>query len=135
MDVTQKKVCEDVLRLLESFKKAMADLADEYGITRIQLFAIYSIHKSAELPMGKVADVLHCDPSNVTGIVDRLVAQKLIMRHECESDRRSKLLRLTPEGKRVVASLQAALPDRLGCSRLDAAESQAFHELIQKIYE
>jgi DNA-binding MarR family transcriptional regulator len=60
-------------------------------------------------PMRKLACRLHCDPSNVTGISDRLEDRGLVERHADPDDRRVKMLALTKEGDRV----RRALTDRL----------------------
>jgi DNA-binding MarR family transcriptional regulator len=133
MNVTQKQICEDIVQLLNKLKNSMSDIAEEQGITRIQLFALYSIDNAGELAMGKMADVLHCDPSNITGIVERLVQQELVTRLECPLDRRAKKLRLTPKGKEMVTILEDALPARIGCDKLDQQECNVLHPLIQKI--
>ena len=54
-------------------------------------------------PMRKLACRLHCDPSNVTGLSDRLVERGLVERHADPDDRRVKMLALTTEGDRVRA--------------------------------
>src|SRR2546422_10871704 len=51
------------------------------------------------LPMNEAAGKLHCDPSNVTGIVDRLEAPGLIDRRHLATERRVKQLALTPAGR------------------------------------
>jgi DNA-binding MarR family transcriptional regulator len=83
--------------------------------------------------MGKVAHVLHCDPSNVTGVVDRLVAHRLISRQECPTDRRAKTITLTAEGRDVVQEVMQILPERMGCDRLNQAEREALHSAVQKL--
>jgi DNA-binding MarR family transcriptional regulator len=129
----QEQVCEDIVALLGKLKNVLLEIADEQNITRIQLSALYSISKTGELPMGRVADVLHCDPSNVTGLVDRLVTQGLITRQECATDRRAKTLRLTPKGQEVVSYIHQTLPSKLDCSRLAGQELQQLHSLILKL--
>ena len=52
-------------------------------------------------PMGRMADLLHCDPSNVTGIVDTLEARNLAKRKPSEGDRRVKVVELTAAGKKL----------------------------------
>lgn len=135
MKVTQKQVCEDILELLHQFKNALFDVAEQQGITRIQLSALYCVGSRGELPMGKMADVLHCDPSNITGLVDRLVAQDMIQRCECPTDRRAKTLRLTEKGQQIVNDAYAVLPSRLGCSKLNQEELATLHNLIGKLSE
>jgi DNA-binding MarR family transcriptional regulator len=137
MEVTQKQaqkqVCEDILELLSRFKNALFDVAEQQGITRIQLSALYCVGSHGELPMGKMADVLHCDPSNVTGLVDRLVSQDMLSRQECPTDRRAKTLSLTPKGEELMAQVYELLPSRLGCDKLTPAELDALHDLIVKV--
>jgi DNA-binding MarR family transcriptional regulator len=133
MELTSEIVCQDLLSLLGRFKQEMAHIADERGLTSVQLAALYRIDENGELAMGKVAHVLHCDPSNVTGIVDRLVAHKLVTRQECVTDRRAKTIALTVEGKRIVDETMAVMPGRLGCRRLTQAEREAIHSAVQKV--
>jgi DNA-binding MarR family transcriptional regulator len=133
MELTADIICQDLLSLLGRFKQEMGLIADERGLTAVQLAALYRIDEHGELAMGKVAHVLHCDPSNVTGIVDRLVAHKLVTRQECPTDRRAKTITLTPEGKKVVDQIMAIMPSRLGCEKLSDDERQAIHSAVQKM--
>jgi len=134
MNITQQTVCQDIVNLLNNMKNAMGKIAEEKGSTRIQLFAIYSVGSRGELPMGKMADVLHCDPSNVTGIVDRLVAQGVITREEYPQDRRAKLLRLTDKGSEILQAVMVSLPEEMGCDKLDETELATLHTLLQKVH-
>jgi DNA-binding MarR family transcriptional regulator len=62
--------------------------------------------------MSELAQALHCDNSNVTGIVDSLEEKGLAGRRPSEGDRRVKLVELTEEGRRLRARLmrEAAKP-------------------------
>jgi DNA-binding MarR family transcriptional regulator len=59
--------------------------------------------------MSEIAAVLHCDNSNVTGIVDGLEEKGLATRQSSETDRRVKLIALTAEGRKVRALLTRAI--------------------------
>ncbi len=61
--------------------------------------------------MSDLADQLHCDASNVTGIIDRLESRGLAERVADPDDRRVKLLRLTPEGEQARARFLELLHD------------------------
>ena len=52
-------------------------------------------------PMGELAKHMHCDNSNITGIVDRLTERGLVERRAAEGDRRVKLVALTDEGRAI----------------------------------
>jgi DNA-binding MarR family transcriptional regulator len=133
MDVTPQQLCDEVMRLLNNFKADFSDIADGCHLTKVQMFALYSISTQGELPMGKVAGVLHCDPSNVTGIVDRLVNQDLIVRVESPTDRRTKMLRLTQKGRMFVDQVESEMPERMGCNKFPAAERAQLCNLLQKL--
>jgi MarR family transcriptional regulator, organic hydroperoxide resistance regulator len=49
----------------------------------------------------ELAERLHCDPSNVTFLVDRLQERKLVARGRARGDRRVRALMLTPSGAEV----------------------------------
>lgn len=110
----------------------MHKVAEEHSLTIAQVGTLYAI-LSGETTMGRVAGALHCDASNVTGIVDRLVAQKLVVRHESERDRRTKTLRLTLEGKKITDAIIAKLPETIGCAKLSQTERATLHVAIGKL--
>lgn len=133
MATSDQQLCQDLFQLLDQVKLQLLHLAEMQGLTSTQLFAIYSIDHHGELAMHQAAEVLHCDASNITGIVDRLVTQNLVERRERPLDRRTKMLVLTDRGRQVVQSVKDALPDRLGCAFITASERATLHTVIQKL--
>ncbi|MET8812964.1 MarR family transcriptional regulator [Streptomyces sp. NPDC004549] len=61
------------------------------------------------LPMRRLAQRLKCEPSNVTGIVDRLESRGLVERRPDSGDRRVKLAAATEEGLSVARDLREGL--------------------------
>ncbi|MFD7284385.1 MarR family winged helix-turn-helix transcriptional regulator [Streptomyces sp. NPDC057539] len=61
------------------------------------------------LPMRGIARKLKCEPSNVTGIVDRLEARGLVERRPDPADRRVKLAAPTEEGRETATRLRDSL--------------------------
>jgi DNA-binding MarR family transcriptional regulator len=84
-------------------------IASEYELTPMQAHALRLLEPGTELPMSALADSLHCDASNVTGIVDRLEARGLIERRSAAHDRRVKMLAVTLAGEELRAELQDRL--------------------------
>ena len=83
--------------------------------------------------MGEMAEILHCDPSNVTGIVDALEERGLAIRTPSEQDRRVKLIALTAEGRRIHGRLSKAIetpPDWL--VGLSAADQRTLRDLLRR---
>ncbi|MFJ8127491.1 MULTISPECIES: MarR family winged helix-turn-helix transcriptional regulator [Streptomyces] len=60
-------------------------------------------------PMRKIAEKLKCEPSNVTGIIDRLESRGLVERRPDPADRRVKLAAPTDEGRDTARRLREAL--------------------------
>jgi len=86
--------------------------------------------------MGELAGVLHCDNSNVTGIVDSLEDKVLAIRKPSEDDRRIKVVELSGQGeallrrlKREVAKPPAWVKD------LSEADQEALREILARAVE
>jgi DNA-binding MarR family transcriptional regulator len=62
-------------------------------------------------PIGELAQLMHCDNSNLTGIVDRLSERGLVERTQAEGDRRVRLIALTAEGQRIREDLSRRLAE------------------------
>lgn len=83
--------------------------------------------------MSEIAAVLHCDPSNVTGIVDGLEERGLVVRAPSERDRRVKLIALTREGRRVHARLVKAIEKPPAwLAGLPAADQRTLRDLLKR---
>jgi DNA-binding MarR family transcriptional regulator len=61
--------------------------------------------------MGELAEAMHCDNSNITGIVDRLEERGLVERRAAENDRRVKLIALTNDGRHLREELNTRMAE------------------------
>jgi len=127
------QVCDDLVQLVKHIKSGMGAIAEHYGLTHMQLYVMNTIQAGGAITMGTVAHSLHCDASNITGIIDRLVTQGLVTRQEDEHDRRAKMLQLTDKGVKMMDDIVAALPKQLGCDKLTVADRQKLHSLIAQL--
>ena len=101
--------CLSWLFLRASFrsKKGLITIAEKYDISLPQLYLLVSIKEP--LKMSEIARLLMSDPSNATGIIDRLFERKLITRKEDHRDRRQKLISLTPTGLELQKQLRSQM--------------------------
>jgi DNA-binding MarR family transcriptional regulator len=76
-------------------------------LTIAQLKSLFFISNQGSTTPGKLAVALDVTPTNVTGIVDRLVRQGLVSRTEDAQDRRSVSLRATDKGEELVTKLRS----------------------------
>ena len=106
---------------------AELELTEALGDVLWQLGAV-----GEAVPMRDLADRLHCDPSNVTFLADRLEERGLIERRPDLSDRRVKLLALTTAGLAVRTRIVQAAATRSPLARLSPADQQRLRRLLDK---
>lgn len=108
-------------------------VARRFDLSPPQLFALRALRADAPSPMGDLAELLHCDNSNITGIVDRLELRGLVERRPAAHDRRVKHLQITEEGVRIRDEIQAALDGGPNPFAVLAREDQvALRDLLRK---
>ena len=120
-------------RLFWEMRPRMIRVAGEFGLTPPQLFALRTLDPDEPVPMRALAAALHCDSSNVTGLVDGLTAQGLVERREAEHDRRMRLLVVTPRGREVrqrLFDVMQEVPEPL--QALSAADQRALRDILQR---
>lgn len=88
--------------------------------------------KESGMNMTELSRMLMVSNGNVTGIIDRLAAEKLVQRQAPASDRRSFIVRLTPKGAAqfaIVAKAHEGWVDDL-LAGFDAAEAEILIEQL-----
>jgi DNA-binding MarR family transcriptional regulator len=105
----------------------------ELGLSFPQAHALKVLRPGHPIAMRELAGGLHCDPSNITGIVDRLGDRGLVERGSAPGDRRVKTLMLTQEG----TALRMRLLDRLsepppGLGKLSTDEQRQLRDLLRR---
>lgn len=93
-----------VARYYEEYERAAA--AQALTGAQARVLGLLSIEP---MPMRRIAQKLKCEPSNVTGIVDRLETRGLVERRPDPADRRVKLAAPTEEGLRTARTLRDSL--------------------------
>jgi DNA-binding MarR family transcriptional regulator len=78
----------------------------ELNLTIAQVKTLFFINFEGVTNFKRVAEALGVTPPNVTGIIDRLVEQKLVKREENPQNRRMQLLSLTETGKNLLTELK-----------------------------
>ena len=90
----------DFLRLLWSIEHGLQKMSkrmeSELGITGPQRLVLRVVGRFPGLSAGELAHIVRLHPSTITGILQRLVARKLIERERDPSDSRRTRLRLNP---------------------------------------
>jgi DNA-binding MarR family transcriptional regulator len=118
-----------VARYHEDYESAAA----EHALTGAQA-KLLGLLTLEPLPMRKLANKLKCEPSNVTGIVDRLEARGLVERRPDPADRRVKVAVVTDAGRDVARSLRESLRfAREPLAGLSEAERVVLRGLLERM--
>jgi DNA-binding MarR family transcriptional regulator len=100
-DATARRTWQLLSEVGLTLRTTWTGLAAEFDLTPAQALALKRLEPNTPLPMSTLADVMICDASNVTGIVDKLEARGLIERRPVEHDRRVKMLAVTKRGEEL----------------------------------
>jgi MarR family transcriptional regulator, organic hydroperoxide resistance regulator len=124
-----------MFRLMQESKRRFGAVASEFELSPPQVHALRLLDPDEPRPMSELAEALHCDNSNVTGIVDRLEDRGLVVRKPAEHDRRVKMLAITPAGADVRARLAQRLavpPEPL--ARLSPEDQRALRDIMRRAF-
>ena len=122
--------------LFHASRRRFLDVASEFELSPPQVRALGVLDPGRPVPMSELACALHCDNSNVTGIVDRLEDRGLVERRSATHDRRVKMLAVTPRGAELRARLAERLdepPDAL--ARLTPEDQLALRDIMRRAVE
>ena len=121
-------------RLWHANKGRFFAAINEFELSPPQALALRHLEPGSPLPMSALAELLHCDNSNITGIVDRLEDRGLVERRPAAHDRRVKHLLVTERG----AEVRERLTERMDSApaeldRLTKAEQRQLLALLRKV--
>ena len=90
--------------VVHGLERTSKRMTGSLGVTGPQRLVLRVVGLFPGLSAGDLATVLHVHPSTLTGVLQRLVAQRLVARSDHPGDRRRAVLRLTKRGARMNAA-------------------------------
>lgn len=109
-------------------------ILSEMGLSPQQSMALSTLQPGEPMPMSSLADALHCDNSNVTGIVDRLEAHGFVRREVSAADRRVKNVVATDLGRETIRRVRDEMQATHGAlDTLDENEQAALYALLERL--
>jgi DNA-binding MarR family transcriptional regulator len=125
-------IIADFRAAMTMLKCASSERVLRLGISMAQLHILYTLQRSGEMPMSRLAEVLNVSLSNATGLIDRIEERGFVERTRVPEDRRIVKIRVTPEGSRMLDEIDALSDDllrsvlgHLGPSKLSAVSETA----------
>ncbi|MBZ9732004.1 MarR family transcriptional regulator [Mesorhizobium sp. CA18] len=118
------------IRLLRASRTIEAELRErlkkEFDTTLPRFDVMAALYRSPDgMLMSDLSRFLLVSNGNVTGIVDRLVSEGLVMRARRNGDRRTSMVRLTEEGSKSFAAIAAAHENWVGELLGNVSEDEA----------
>jgi DNA-binding MarR family transcriptional regulator len=135
---TSDAVLDSLVSLGQAIEQRMDEAAQPLGLSVAKLGVLHAlVQKGEPVPLGALSRDLHCVKSNITQLVDRLEADKLVRRVPDPEDRRSVLAAITEEGRRQHnAGWQAVEEARQQFLRgLSKADRKQLLHLLQRLQE
>ncbi|MFI8964933.1 MarR family winged helix-turn-helix transcriptional regulator [Streptomyces sp. NPDC053493] len=107
-DPLTREVVELIGTVVARYHEEYEEAAAAHALTGAQA-RVLGLLALEPTPMRKIAEQLKCEPSNVTGIIDRLESRGLVERRPDPADRRVKVAAPTEEGRETARRLRDSL--------------------------
>jgi len=136
MNESDGQLTFEVLGALQAVAARLEDVLEPVGLSLAKFGALANLVAAGEpLPLGTLAERCACVRSNITQLVDRLEAEKLVVRVDDPRDRRSVLAAVTAEGRARHAAGGRAFQavERELLARIPAVQREALRELVRTL--
>jgi len=121
--------------VVHGFETTSKRMTSEMGVTGPQRLVLRVVGLFPGVSAGDLAAVLHVHPSTLTGVLQRLAAQRLLRRGDDPRDRRRAVLRLTARGARVNATTHGTIEAAVGTalSGVTARDRAATRRVLERL--
>jgi DNA-binding MarR family transcriptional regulator len=132
-DPVTREVLSLIAGMSTRFYGEYDDAAAAQDLTGVQA-RLLAIVADRPVPMNQIASMLKCEPSNITGLVDRLAARGLVTREPSPTDRRVKLITVTRAGAELSQKVWSALDFAAEpLAALSSQERVTLRDLLRRI--
>ena len=103
---SMREIFELFRRVNRELRKQEPDAWMQLDLPTLQVKSMFFITNHGSTNFKNLAATLRVTPSNLTGVIDRLVEQGLVSRTENPEDRRMMVLKATEKGESLVSELR-----------------------------
>ncbi len=135
VDPITLEVVDLMARLVGLFHREYEEAAAARSLTGAQA-KVLALLRRGPMPMRHIAQTLSCEPSNITGIVDRLEGRGFVTRESDPQDRRVKLVVATDAGRSASSELRESLNfAREPLAALEGDERAQLRDLLRRMLD
>ncbi|MDD2829580.1 MAG: MarR family transcriptional regulator [Sulfuricurvum sp.] len=125
----------EMMKAFNRIRSLELTLIEENGLTIGQFSLLELLYHRGEQSIGAATVLAMSTPGNMTVVVKNLSKRGLIMSHKNPNDKRSSILKITDEGKRIMESLFPEHSRRIQTfmSGLSTDEQNETQKLLRKL--
>jgi MarR family transcriptional regulator, organic hydroperoxide resistance regulator len=99
-------IVETLVYLYTESRRLTKQAAREVGLTGPQLTVIKLLDTFGDLSLSSLSERIRAQNSTVTGIIDRMEREELVVRERSTADRRVVYIRLTTKGRQMAKDIE-----------------------------
>lgn len=128
-------VLETIVYLCTESRRVTKEVARRADLTGPQLAVLKVLAAVGDLSLSELSERIRAQNSTVTGIVDRMEREGLVVRTRSTEDRRVVYIRLTAKGDKTARAIAVEPTEifRSALESLSAGEMRALLEILTKI--
>jgi len=100
------EIAEAIIYLYTESRRLTKGMAREVGLTGPQLTVVKLLESLGDLSLSSLSERIRAQNSTVTGIIDRMEREGLVVRERSKNDRRVVLIRLSEKGAELAREIQ-----------------------------
>ncbi len=124
------QVLEAVIYLYTESRRITKELARRAELTGPQLTVLKLLEQLGDLSLSGLSERIRAQNSTVTGIIDRMEREGLVVRERSQEDRRVVFIRLTPKGRELAKDIPVE-PMEIFRSALESLSAEEMRTLLR----
>jgi DNA-binding MarR family transcriptional regulator len=128
-------ILEAILYLYTESRRLTKELARQVDLTGPQLTVLKLLEGVGDLSLSELSERIRAQNSTVTGIIDRMERESLVMRTRSTEDRRVVKIKLTDKGAKIARGIAVAPMEtfRGALDSLSVGETRELLKILTKI--
>jgi len=125
-----QQILETIIYLYTESRRITKELARRAQLTGPQLTVVKILEQIGDLSLSELSEKIRAQNSTVTGIIDRMEREGLVVRERSTQDRRVVIIKLTPKGTELAENVPLE-PMKVFQSALSSLSKDEMRELLR----